>query len=153
MIGVKVHSAVQLVASPTSTSAVQLSPSLQRVGHEDGGSQVSPDSTMPLPQTGPTQSLSVAVTQPAGQHPSPSLHVVISTKEHDAVHDDASPLNTSVVQLFPSSHDVGHEDGGSQVSPASWILLPQVGEQSLSLLALQPAGQQPSPSTQLEIGG
>ena len=52
-----------------------------------------------------------------------------------------------------SSHDVGHEDGGSQVSPASWMLLPQVGEQSLSLLALQPVGQQPSPSTQLETGG
>ena len=45
--------------------------------------------------------------------------------------------------------EVGQEDFGSQVSPFSTTPLPQLGEQSESLLALHPAGQQPSPETQV----
>jgi len=54
-----------------------------------------------------------------------------------------------MVQTLPSSQEVGQEDFGSQVSPFSTTPLPQVGEQSESLLALHPAGQQPSPATQV----
>src|SRR5262249_2407676 len=41
----------------------------------------------------------------------------------------------------------GQLDAGSQVSPASTTPLPHFAAQSLSLLALQAAGQQPSPGT------
>jgi len=51
-----------------------------------------------------------------------------------------------MVQALPSLHVDGQLP--SQVSPVSTMPLPQVAEQSLSLLALQPLGQQPSPLTQ-----
>jgi hypothetical protein len=54
-----------------------------------------------------------------------------------------------MVQALLSLQEVGQEDFGSQVSPFSTTPLPQVGEQSESLLALHPAGQQPSPATQV----
>ena len=54
-----------------------------------------------------------------------------------------------MMQALPSLHEVGQEDFGSQVSPGSTTPLPQVGEQSGSVLALHPAGQQPSPVTQV----
>ena len=54
-----------------------------------------------------------------------------------------------MVQSFPSLQEVGQDDAGSQVSPGSTTALPQVGEQSESVLALHPAGQQPSPATQV----
>ena len=50
---------------------------------------------------------------------------------------------------MPSSQLVGHESGGSQVSPLSTTPLPQLAEQSESSAALHPAGQQPSPPTQV----
>ena len=53
------------------------------------------------------------------------------------------------MQALPSLQEVGQEDFGSQVSPFSTTPLPQFGEQSESLLALHPAGQQPSPETQV----
>jgi hypothetical protein len=53
-----------------------------------------------------------------------------------------------MTQVLPLSQEVGQEVFGSQVSPGSTTPLPQVGEQSESLLALHPAGQQPSPETQ-----
>jgi hypothetical protein len=54
-----------------------------------------------------------------------------------------------MVQALLSLQEVGQEDFGSQVSPFSTTPLPQVGEQSESLLALHPSGQQPSPATQV----
>ena len=51
--------------------------------------------------------------------------------------------------MLPSSQLVGHDPGGSQVSPPSRMPLPQLAEQSLSLAALQPVGQQPSPGAQV----
>ena len=54
-----------------------------------------------------------------------------------------------MMQALPSLQEVGQEDAGSQVSPASTTPLPQVGEQSESVLAVHPAGQQPSPATQV----
>jgi hypothetical protein len=47
---------------------------------------------------------------------------------------------------------VGQEVFGSQVSPFSTTPLPHFGEQSESVLALHPAGQQPSPETQVVTG-
>jgi hypothetical protein len=52
---------------------------------------------------------------------------------------------------LPSSHAVGQEAGGSQVSPASTAPLPQVAEQSESVVELQPAGQQSSWDSQLVL--
>jgi hypothetical protein len=50
--------------------------SLQLVGHELIGSQVSPDSTVPLLQR-TEQSLSVLLLHPAGQQPSLDRHCVM----------------------------------------------------------------------------
>jgi hypothetical protein len=54
-----------------------------------------------------------------------------------------------MVQALPSLQVVGQVDAGSQVSPGSTTPLPQLGEQSESVFALHPAGQQPSPATQV----
>ena len=56
----------------------------------------------------------------------------------------ALPVMTSLVQASPSLQLVGQLPCGSQVSPLSKTPLPQVCEQSLSVAASQPAGQQPS---------
>jgi hypothetical protein len=61
----------------------------------------------------------------------------------------ALPVSPSMVQALPSSQLAGHIVRGSQVSPASTTPLLQVTLQSLSLLLLQPAGQQESPGMQL----
>jgi hypothetical protein len=71
------HSAVQLALSPARLSLVQASASSQALGQLEIGSQVSPDSTALLSQTG-AQSLSSLLLQPAGQQPSPSLHALIA---------------------------------------------------------------------------
>jgi hypothetical protein len=51
-------------------------------------------------------------------------------------------LHRSCGQVF------GQLVSGSQVSVGSWTLLPHMGWQSSSVLALQPAGQQRSPLVQ-----
>jgi hypothetical protein len=53
------------------------------------------------------------------------------------------------VQALPSLQLVGHELGGSHVSPLSTTPLPQLAEQSVSVAASQPVGQQPSPGVQV----
>jgi hypothetical protein len=60
------------------------------------------------------------------------------------------PTSESVVQALPSSQLVGQFP--SQVSPGSSTPLPQLAPQSLSLLALQVGGQQPSPPWQTDSG-
>jgi hypothetical protein len=118
----------------------------QLFGQLVSGSQVSwqAGSSWPLPQV-QLQSLSFAVVQPDGQHPSPDAHAVCGPSSTQwAVQSVALPASFCLVQ--PSgAHVVGHWPGGSQLSPASTTPLPQVAGQSLSLLALQPGGQQPSP--------
>jgi hypothetical protein len=136
--------ALQLTALPVSVSIVQALPSLQVTGQLP--SQVSPLSTTLSPQNG-EQSLSLAVLQPAGQQPSPFLQVTIGWKVQAAEQLMALPVSVSVVQALPSLHVEGQLP--SQVSPLSTIELPQLAEQSLSLLWLQPAGQQPSPLLQV----
>jgi hypothetical protein len=88
-MAVWVQAAVQLALRPVNTSTVQASPSLQetRVGQELGGSQVSPDSTTPLPQVGgqSESALVVLVLHPVGQQPSPALQAVMAVWVQSAV--------------------------------------------------------------------
>ena len=89
--------------------------SLQAVtscGHDDGGSQVSPDSTTLLPHTG-EQSGSVLALHDDGQHPSRGPQVVIVMCRHCAVQVSAEPTIASEVQTLPSSQSasVGHAPG------------------------------------------
>ena len=127
---------------------VQALPSVQEVGQEDAGSQVSPGSTTPLPQVG-EQSVSVLALHPAGQQPSPETQVLIVVWLQATLQLALLPVIRSMVQALLSLQEVGQEDFGSQVSPVSTTPLPHVGEQSESTLALHPAGQQPSPATQV----
>ena len=113
----------------------------------DLGSQVSPASTTPLPHFG-VQSESLLALHPAGQQPSPDTQVVMAVWLHATLQLALLPVIRSMVQALPSSQVVGQVDFGSQVSPPSTTPLPQVTEQSESLLALHPVGQQPSPPIQ-----
>jgi hypothetical protein len=81
-----VHAAVQVAAEPVSESTVQAFPSSQLVAHAPAPeaiplSQVSPDSTTPLPQTA-LQSESLLLLQPAGQQPSPEVQFVMLVWVH-----------------------------------------------------------------------
>jgi hypothetical protein len=125
--------------------------SLHEVGQEDFGSQVSPFSTTPFPQVG-GQSESLLALQPAGQQPSPETQVVMAVWVQATLQVALLPVIWSVVQAMLSLQEVGQEDFGSQVSPFSTTPLPHFGEQSESVLALHPAGQQPSPETQVVTG-
>src|SRR5262249_10599874 len=60
-----------------------------------------------------------------------------------ALHCAADPAMTSTVQALPSLQDLGQFP--SHFSLPSTTPLPQVGEQSLSFVALHPGAQQPSP--------
>ena len=138
---------VQSSLLPVIASVVQGFLSSQEVGQEDGGSQVSPDSTTPFPQTG-EQSESLFALHTGGQQPSPETQAVMEVWLQVMLQLARLPALASVVQTLSSSQEVGQEDGGSQVSPDSITPLPQVGVQSESLLALHAAGQQPSAATQ-----
>jgi hypothetical protein len=112
--------------------------------HIDGGSQVSPVSIVPLPQVD-EQLLSEAEVHPDGQQPSPLMHDVMGVWPHDRLQFAALPVDESIVHEFMSSQVGGQVAGGSQVSPGSSTPLPQLAEQLLSVIAVQPPGQQPSP--------
>ncbi len=105
-------------------STVQASPSSQSEGQLEGGSQVSPDSTAPLPQLA-EQSSSLFALQSAGQQPSPAAQVVIIACVQAASQLSALPVRASLVQLLPSSQLVGQLEGGSQVSPRETRPSPQ----------------------------
>jgi len=138
---------VQLAALPNSVSAVHGLPSSQLVGHDEGGSHDSPGSITPLPQVG-LQFGSLFELQPAGQQASLGPQAVIGSCWQRAVQLAALPCMLSRVQALPSSQLVGHDEGGSQVSPISTTPFPQVALQLGSLVALQPDGQQPSSGPQ-----
>jgi hypothetical protein len=118
VIGVDTHSTSHVAALPVCTSAVQGLPSAHDTGHLDGGSHVSPGSIFPLPHL-VAQSASLAVVHPAGQHPSAPPQAVIGVNTHSTSHVAALPVRASVVHAFPSTHRLGHVDGGSHVSPGS----------------------------------
>jgi len=71
-----VQAASHVSGLPVSISDVQGSESLQLVGQDEGGSQVSPGSIVPSPHV-PVQSESVKALQPGGQHPSPPVQAVM----------------------------------------------------------------------------
>jgi hypothetical protein len=98
----------------------------------------------------PTQSASVAL-QPLGQQPSPEVHAVMAVLLQATLQFSALPVSRSSVHAMRSSQLAGHEAGGSQVSPLSSEPLPQLAEQSTSVVWLQPAGQQPSPELQMTM--
>jgi len=87
--------------------------------------------------------------QPRAQHPSPPVHCVIVALEHWAEQLVALPVSESIVQALPSLQLAGQLP--SHTSPASTCPLPQLAEQSVSLLRLQPGAQQPSPDAQAVI--
>lgn len=146
-IAVCEQAALQLLALPVSTSVVQALPSSHAVAQVDAGSHVSPGSTTPLPQVG-EHSASVNALHPLGQHPSPFAQEMIEVCEHAALQFAALPVRTSVVQALPSWQELGQLDGGSQVSPGSTTVFPQLWEQSRSVADEHPLGQQPSPLAQ-----
>jgi hypothetical protein len=150
VIAVLAHVAVHIGALPIKRSVVHASPSSHVTGHDATGSQVSPGSTRPSPQRA-MHSPSVALVHPLGQQPSPERHVVIAAFVHVALQVAALPASMSAVQAFPSLQLVGHDDGGSQVSPGSTVPSPQLAEQSMSPGRAQPAGQQPSPPRHVVI--
>ena len=127
------QAALQVAALPVMASRVHTFESSQSVGQVDGGSQVSPASTTPLPHEA-EQSISEAVSQPVGQHPSPSAQLTMATFEQATLQLAALPVMVSPVHAFPSSQSVGQLDGGSQVSPASTAELPQLALQSPSVV-------------------
>jgi hypothetical protein len=121
------------------------------VGHDDGGSHVSPEAVSMTPSPQPAQSESLPAVHPIGQHRSlPAVEQVLSLCAQTRLHVAALPVCVSFVQSFWSSQ-TGHEPGGSHVSPASMRPLPHPG-QSPSFIAVHPVGQQPSPVVQALTG-
>jgi len=152
------HAELQVTGLPTSCSKVQGSPSSgQVVGQVAGGSQVSPAPMWPSPQVG-SQSLSVAAVQPAGQQPSLSRQATTAKCVHPRVQSWIEPLAMSVVQASASSQVRAQAPGmpaviaRSHCSLASTTPSPHMTKQSVSVAAVQPAGQQWSPSAQAVIG-
>ena len=147
VMAVWVQATLQVALPPVIWSVVQALLSLQEVGQEDFGSQVSPFSTTPLPHFG-VQSESLLALHPVGQQPSPPIQAVMAVWVQATLQVALPPVIWSVVQALLSLQEVGQEDFGSQVSPFSTTPLPHFGVQSESLLALHPVGQQPSPPIQ-----
>jgi hypothetical protein len=138
VIGGCVHRTLHCVGVPESTSFVQASPSLAQVVRQLP-SQSSPISTTEFPQTG-VQLPSLLALQPGGQQLSPPMHIVTGVNVHWTLHCPFDPVRVSEVQGFPSLQVAGQLP--SHVSPVSTTLFPHTGEQSVSLLALQPGAQQ-----------
>jgi hypothetical protein len=116
----------------------------QAVGQLASGSQVSLTSLVPLSQTA-RQSRSWLAVQPGGQQPSSEVQAVsfpVSTQM--ALQVAALPSSSKVVQPRPGQ-TVGQLPRGSHCSAASTTPLPHSGLQSMSLAAVHPTGQQPSP--------
>ena len=105
-----------------------------------GGSHVSP-------ALDPAVAAAWAVDVLRGPHPSGSRRPDRSARASCRLRAgaDAAGRRAHVVRVgHARRHLVVQLLGGSQVSPASTTLLPQTGWQSLSLVELQPDGQQPS---------
>jgi hypothetical protein len=150
MTGWRVHRASQSVVV-VRFHVAQISGGGHPAEHEAGVLAVSHVShgvsTTPLPQVA-GQSVSTPAWAPGGQHPSPFRMVVVITKTHRALQVSAS-ISRSSVHGTPSEQLRGHAPGPdeiavSQVSPASSLPLPQLGEQSGSFARVHPFGQQPS---------
>jgi hypothetical protein len=152
LIGVATQSELQVLGDPTKVSLVQsFGAAWQAVGHEPATalSQVSTGgSTTPSPHTA-AQSASTVRSPPGGQQPSPATKAV--TGRWTQLAAQVPPESSrSVVQGLPSSQAVGQAPGlpagiaTSQLSSIWTLPSPQVAEQSGSVAAVHPAGQQPS---------
>ena len=117
----------------------------QLIGHDDSGSHVSPDSGIPLPQLAgqSTSRFAGDVLQPGGQQPSAVIPLQGSTVvEQRALQVAGEPVNVFTSQHCPGVHPAGHEEGGSQVSPAAMSMIPSPQPaQSESFCAVHPVGQ------------
>jgi hypothetical protein len=121
--GVWPQVALQFSALPVRKSVVQATASSQSVGQLAGGSQVSPGSTLPLPQE-VEQSSSTMAAHPAGQQPSALTHETMGACVQPTLQVSAAPYMRSLVQAMASSQSVGQLSGGSQVSAPSSTPLP-----------------------------
>ena len=92
VMGLWLQATLQFAALPVSWSSVHALPSSQLAGQELGGSQVSPESTTPLPQLA-EQSVSLALVQPVGQQPSPETHAVMRLKLQTTLQLAAVPVS------------------------------------------------------------
>jgi hypothetical protein len=154
------HANVHFVASPVSLRTVltSLTHADFFCWHDVSGSQVSPASTLPLPQ--PTQSVSVVGPQAVGQNPSPSTQLRAVTA-HENVHFAGSPdcVRIMLASLTQAVFFVVQSLTGSHVSPGSTLLLPHTARQSMSSVAEQsaappvPVGQQLSETSEHVVMG
>jgi len=132
------HWTLQAAGSPIGTRSWQ-----PTAAHDVGQlpSHSSPASTTPFPQR-TTQSASLVALQPDGQHESFGVQAVVTAAfTQRASHVAALPCSVRCWQ--PRA---GHVAGQlpSHISPGSTTPFPQRAGQSVSLMALQPVGQQPS---------
>jgi hypothetical protein len=140
--------ALQVFGDPVNVFTSQHCPGAHAVGQLAGGSHVSPAVGSIIPSPQPAQSESFCAVHPSGQHLSlPALEHVFCVFWQRTSHVAALPVCESVVQSFWSSH-VGHDPGGSHVSPASIRPLPHPA-QSTSVSAVQPVGQHVSATVPL----
>lgn len=130
------------LAEPTSFSWVQPRAAAQLVRQLP--SHVSSPVVAPSPQR-VSQSSSLPAFAPLGQQPSPRLGEVTGEFSHFTLHCTGVPSGVSVVQGSLSSQFI-MQSAPSQVSLASLTPLPQVGEQSESVVEFAPIGQQSSPA-------
>jgi hypothetical protein len=152
VIGVAAQLAEQVAAEPRGVTLVQDPAAGQLVGQEPSpaaSSQASTGgSTTPLPQIG-AQSGSVVKLAPGGQQPSPARAAVTPGCAQVAEQVPADSSRSSV-QGSPSAQPDGQAPtipagiAMSQASPGCTTPSPQLAEQSGSLAAVHPDGQQPS---------
>lgn len=146
-IGICVHTTLHAFGLPLRTSRVQGLPSSAHVVRQTppGGSQVSGGVTTPSPQRAEqSESFDRLQVLEDGQHASPFMHCVISVVVHTRLQVAALPVMPLTMHGLVPGMQVGQELGGSQVSPSSMRPFPQPVH-SLSLAAVQPGAQQPSP--------
>jgi hypothetical protein len=160
VIGTAMHEPLQLAGEPRRVSVMQVPSTGQPVGQESGTalSQVSTGrSTTPLPHMA-AQSASTVRSPPGGQQPSPAMNAVTGrcTQAAEQVPPES---NRSRVQGSRSSQAFAQAPGAPAASATSQVSFgwttpsPQVDEQSGSVAAVQPLGQQPSlAALQLEMG-
>jgi hypothetical protein len=146
------HLKVQLATTPVRVRSLLLSSThiSDWVWQADGGSQVSPLSTAPLPQSG-RQSSSLLALQADGQQPSPFAHVVrIPAFTHWAVQAAALPSRVRRRHLL-AGQLAGQSPSHFSPQATSTTPLPQRHMQSPSFAVVQPDGQQASPLVQVEM--
>jgi hypothetical protein len=95
------HRALHVAGEPVKVFTSQHWPGTHAVGHEDGGSQVSPEAVSMTPSPQPAQSESLPAPQPAGQHRSlPAFEQVLSECAQTTSQVEALPVWVSLVQSF-----------------------------------------------------